>query len=220
MRLPGLNIIVWGLTHKRIAIKVYTVCYLIWSLLILAAMLAGLVEGSLNIASFIFGFIIMVFIPGTPLIFFYFKEQSETVQPSEFSTALKLDPYLVSAKEKIAAMEKYFKGETAVSWSPIISLAHDAAMSILQRLLIDHKGAEGVSIIEQMRRERQLYLQRLAKMLKDDGVIDEEEFKGLELLRDLRNRVVHEDYHPSKEQALWALDLVKRLIRAHYPSAA
>jgi len=39
----------------------------------------------------------------------------------------------------------------------------------------------------------------------------------VEMLRDLRNRVVHEGFNPSREQALWALDLVKAIIQKRYP---
>ncbi|MEM2293835.1 MAG: hypothetical protein QXX41_11220, partial [Nitrososphaerota archaeon] len=60
-------------------------------------------------------------------------------------------------------------------------------------------------------------LHTLSKMLKDNNVIDEEDTKNLEILRDLRNRIVHEDYHPSKEQALWVVNFTKTFITKHYP---
>ncbi|MEZ0346101.1 MAG: DUF4145 domain-containing protein [Infirmifilum sp.] len=100
---------------------------------------------------------------------------------------------------------------------PIISMVHDALLAALQKLLIDVKGAEGVSIIEQLRRDRKLHLSTLARMLRDAGAIDEEDLKNIEILRDLRNRVVHEDYHPSREQAKWALKFVETFIRKRYP---
>jgi uncharacterized protein YutE (UPF0331/DUF86 family) len=67
-------------------------------------------------------------------------------------------------------------------------------------------------MIEQMRREKKLYLEVLARQLAEMGAISGEELKSIEILRHLRNRVVHEDYHPTKEQALWAYEFVKSFI--------
>ena len=72
-------------------------------------------------------------------------------------------------------------------------------------------------MIEQLRREKKLYLSTLSRILKDSDVISEREMMDLEILRDLRNRIVHEDYHPSREQAQWALNLAKTFLKKHYP---
>jgi len=90
----------------------------------------------------------------------------------------------------------------------------DAVMLALQRLVIDSKG--GVALIEDLRREKKLYFDTLANVLSKEGVLSPEDRKELEILKDLRNRIVHEDYRPAKEHAVWAYNLVKKFISKHY----
>ena len=79
-------------------------------------------------------------------------------------------------------------------------------------------GVNGVKVIEEYRARKQLHISALAKILKEKGVLTDEELKDIEIFKDLRNRVVHEDYHPTKEQARWTAELVQKIIRKHYPS--
>ncbi|MEM1738208.1 MAG: hypothetical protein QXF72_02495 [Nitrososphaerota archaeon] len=204
--------VLWGLRHRRLAIRIYTLLCSMW-LLLLATFYFSFIIANVTLESAIGGIILVFMLGFPPLIPIIYLRRREEKKVKE----VRIDPYLSSAKEKALAMERYFKGETSVSWSPIITLAHDALISILQRMLIDLKGSEAISIIEQLRREKKLYLHTLSKMLKDNNVIDEEDMKNLEILRDLRNRIVHEDYHPSKEQALWVVNFTKTFITKHYP---
>jgi len=204
--------ILWGIRHKRLAIKIYTILCIIWLIILVMAAISHVslrptLEG-------IGGGIATAIILGLPpiAVIAYLKRR-EGKRLKEVG----IDPYLLSAREKVIAMERYFRGETSVSWSPIITLAHDALLSALQRMVIDLKGSDGVSMIEQLRREKKLYLSTLSRILKDSDVISEREMMDLEILRDLRNRIVHEDYHPSKEQAQWALNLAKTFLKKHYP---
>ncbi|MEM2569879.1 MAG: hypothetical protein QXT67_08100 [Candidatus Bathyarchaeia archaeon] len=204
--------ILWGIRHKHLAIKIYTILCIIWLIILVMAAISHIslrptLEG-------IGGGVATVIILGLPpiAVIAYLKRREE-----KRLKKVGVDPYLLSAREKVIAMEKYFKGETSVSWSPIITLAHDALLSALQRMVIDLKGSDGVSMIEQLRREKKLYLSTLSRILKDSDVISEREMMDLEILRDLRNRIVHEDYHPSREQAQWALNLAKTFLKKHYP---
>ena len=204
--------ILWGIRHKHLAIKIYTILCIIWLIILVMAAISHIslrptLEG-------IGGGVATVIILGLPpiAVIAYLKRR-EGKRLKEVG----VDPYLLSAREKVIAMERYFRGETSVSWSPIITLAQDALLSALQRMVIDLKGGEGVSMIEQLRREKKLYLSTLSRILKDSDVISEREMMDLEILRDLRNRIVHEDYHPSREQAQWALNLAKTFLKKHYP---
>ncbi|MGC9202922.1 MAG: hypothetical protein ACP5HX_09685, partial [Thermoproteota archaeon] len=88
-------------------------------------------------------------------------------------------------------------------------------MLTLQRLVIDKKG---VKPIEELRRERKLYFDSLISILKnEEKILDPEDLKELEILRDLRNRVVHENYRPTRDNAIWAYNLVKRFVSKYYP---
>ncbi|MEM2050487.1 MAG: hypothetical protein QXZ11_05135 [Thermoproteota archaeon] len=119
---------------------------------------------------------------------------------------------MVSVREKFADAESYFRGEK-VQWGPVIVDMFDAVMLVLQRLVIDLKG---VAPIESLRKEKKLYFDVLANILDKEGVLKPEDRKELEILKDLRNRIVHEDYRPAKEHALWAYNVVKRFIAKHY----
>ncbi len=115
--------------------------------------------------------------------------------------------------EKFREAESYFRGER-ILWGPVIVLLYDALLLALQRIVIDVKGLEPIG---ELRKQRRLYLHTLVKILSDEGIIDPRDMKDLELLRDLRNRVVHEDYHPSREHAEWAYSVVKRIISKYFP---
>lgn len=194
-----LSSISWGLKHKKWRIRIHTYACMAWLVLLVVAVASIIHEKGLNLGNVVTGVFIIILLGLPPLAVLPLLKRREAKMEKSMSV---LDPYLVSALEKVKAIEDYFKGRTYVPWSPVITMAHDAALSVLQRMLIDLKGAEGVAMIEQLRREKKLYLSTLAKILREAGVISDEELRVIEILRDLRKRVVHEDYHLSREQAL------------------
>jgi hypothetical protein len=125
-----------------------------------------------------------------------------------------LDPYLATVRESILEAESYFKGEKGVSWGPVIVHLFNAVLFTLQRLVIDKKG---VKPIEGLRREKKVYFDSLISILEDEKILDPEDLKELEILRDLRNRVVHESYPPTRDNAIWAYNLVRRFVLKYYP---
>ena len=152
--------------------------------------------------------LVFMVLPGIPLL--YLKRRERKVK-------VLLDPYLASVRQKLADINRYFKGETSVSWSPVITLSYEALLSIMEKMLIDVMGVSGVKVIEEYRAKKQLHISALAKILKEKGKLTDEELKDIEVFRDLRNRVVHEDYHPTKEQARWTAELVQKIVKKHYP---
>ena len=205
-----LSFIAWGLKHRRILVRIYTICCLLW-LFILCLSLGYYVISKASydaLATAIFGILLFGVVPLLPL---YFLKRRE-VSKKEVSPAV-LDPYLASVKEKFAEISQYFRGEKGVLWGPVVVLAFDAVMSAMQRMIIDVKG---VKVIEQLRREKRLYFDTLAKILRDEGLVEPDELKELEILKDLRNRIVHEDYHPTKHHALWAYEVARKFIAKRY----
>jgi uncharacterized protein YutE (UPF0331/DUF86 family) len=199
------GVIAWGLRHEKILVRVYTYAILAWlTILALASLAAPTPEPAAKLSAMLFAILLLW---GPTLIPLYLLKRRERGKPPSMP-----DPYLASALEKLKAIERYLKGEVSVTWSPVVALAHDALLTYMQRMLVELKGPDGVKMIEQMRREKKLYLEVLAKQLAEMGAISSEELKSIEILRHLRNRVVHEDYHPTKEQALWAYEFVKRFI--------
>ena len=212
---------------KNLLMKIAVVIYILWAFLIILALVYGLFQGSIYIDTFVLGFLLLVVLPGFPLFYLYRGRIKRSLIRALSSLKISrevlkkkqpLDPYLVSLRHRITSMRRYFKGETSVSWSPVISLAYEGALSLLQRIIID-KEEDGVKFIEKLRSEKKLHLSFLASELRQRNMITEEEFKSLEILRDLRNRVVHEDYHPTKEQAEWARNLIEEMTRKYYPEA-
>jgi hypothetical protein len=166
------------------------------------------------------GFIMLLIFIAPPFLplYYYYRKQSTLKPEVSVETKAKekvLDPYLASVKENILEVESYFKGEKGISWGPVIVHLFDAVMLTLQRLVIDKKG---VKPIEELRRERKLYFDNLISILKDEEkILDPEDLKELEILRDLRNRVVHENYRPTKDNVIWAYNLVRRFVLKYYP---
>lgn len=208
------SFIAWGLRHKKWYIRTYSYACLTWLAILVLTIASYIHNAGLDAFSILTSIFVVVLLGVPPLAVLALLARREMRKVSLVS---KLDPYLISALDKVRSAEEYFKGKTSVSWSPVISMSHDAILSLLQRKLIDVKGAEGVSIIDKLRREKKLHLSTLAKILREINAIDNEDYRNIEILRDLRNRVVHEDYHPIKEQALWALNLVKAFIKKHFP---
>ncbi|MGB9760851.1 MAG: hypothetical protein ACPLZG_13560 [Thermoproteota archaeon] len=219
-----LKVLRWGLRHKKILVKVYTFSFIIWALFWIMLIIVACTSEEMSKYSLpvllLSGFVmLLIFIvpPFLPLYYYYYK-QSKLKPEVSVETKVKekvLDPYLSSVKENVFEVESYFKGEKGISWGPVIVHLFDAVMLTLQRLVIDKKG---VKPIEELRRERKLYFDSLISILKnEEKILDPEDLKELEILRDLRNRVVHENYRPTRDNAIWAYNLVKRFVSKYYP---
>lgn len=214
-----LKFLEWGFKHQRILVRIFTLFCIIWMIIWTLAFISFFwIELSpiLILSSFV-AFLILVIPPFLPLYYYYHKQITTKPIISEKIMVKEkiLDPYLASVKEKISETESYFKGEKGVSWGPVIVLLFDALMFMLQRLIIDIKG---IKPIEELRKEKKLYFDNLISILKEkEHILDLDELKELEILRDLRNRVVHEDYRPTKDHAIWAYALVKKVISKYYP---
>ncbi|MEM1829773.1 MAG: hypothetical protein QXV79_03955, partial [Thermofilaceae archaeon] len=193
----------WGLKHAKLSIRIYTIFCIIWlafwTLVFLSAATTLDSPAVVVSAVILFGLITAPFI--IPL---YILKRREATKALKVHQPPLVDPYLLAAQEKLRSIERYCKGDVSVAWGPVVTMAHDALISIMHRLVIDAKGPEGIKIIEQWRAERKLHLSTFIKTLKEWGILTDDEVRDLEILRDLRNRVVHEDFHPSREQALWA----------------
>jgi hypothetical protein len=211
----------WGFKHPRALVKAYTLFFVAWTVFWVVVIVAlpfyylsidlSTSPSTLFSASLI---ILLIFIlpPFLPL-YYYYRRSSKVPQKTLVVKEEKvLDPYLASVREKFADAESYFRGER-VQWGPVIVDMFDAVMFALQRLVIDLKGVEP---IEGLRKEKKLYLDSLANILSREGVLNPEDRKELEILRDLRNRIVHEDYRPAREHAVWAYNVAKRFISKHY----
>jgi len=63
-----------------------------------------------------------------------------------------------------------------------------------------------------------MYLDLLLEVLKDAGVeIGKDLGNQLHMLRELRNKVQHEDYKPTEDETAWALELAKNVASSWYP---
>jgi DNA-binding Lrp family transcriptional regulator len=206
------GVISWGLKHRKILVRVYTYTILAWlAFIVLVSLTASTLEPTSRLSTMLL--VVLLFWMPT-LIPLYLLKRRERGKPPSMP-----DPYLASALEKLKAIERYLKGEVSVTWSPVVTLAHDALLTYMQRMLVELKGPDGVKTVEQMRREKKLFLEALARQLAEMDAICEEELKSIEILRDLRNRVVHEDYHPTRAQALWAYNFVKNFIEQRQKAA-
>lgn len=214
------RILKWGLKHSRILVKAYTAFLILWTvfwfLLMITMPIYYLSKNSYDPVSLFSAnliiFLLFVLPPFLPLYYYYRKSFKVSPKPAVIREGKVLDPYLVSVREKFADAESYFRGER-VQWGPVIVDMFDAVMLVLQRLVIDLKG---VAPIEDLRKEKKLYFDALANILSREGVLNPEDRKELEILKDLRNRIVHEDYRPAREHAEWAYNVVKRFVSKHY----
>ena len=202
----------WAIKHPRVLMRIYIYACLSWIAFFTLILMAWLLSQFtlINLAAAIIFYLVFIIPPLIPVYVLYYRS-SKRMKPLKM---IQLDPYLISVKEKIYEAESYFRGEKGILWSQVIILLYDAIMSTLQRLVIDIKG---IKPIEQMRREKKLYFDNLISILRKEGKITSEEIKELEILRDLRNRVVHEDYRPSKEHASWAFEVTRAFIKKTYP---
>jgi len=139
-----------------------------------------------------------------------FQPPKEAIKVKEAPPKI-LGPLLESARENLELAEEYIKQDRAVLWGQTIALSFDAVMEALQRKIIDMKG---IKVIEQLRKNKKLYLDILIGILQKDGLSIKTD--DLELLKDLRNKVVHERHRPSKQNALWAFNVARSFIMKMY----
>ena len=123
-----------------------------------------------------------------------------------------MDPYLDSVKEKFVEAGSYLE-ERRFSRGIVINLLWDAIMTTLQRMVIDKKG---LKVLEQLRKDKKIYFETLISILRKDDV-EISNVMELDILRDLRNRVVHEGYRPTEQNVKWAYETVKTFILQCYP---
>ncbi|MEM3873977.1 MAG: hypothetical protein QXU45_02470 [Candidatus Bathyarchaeia archaeon] len=143
----------------------------------------------------------------------YIKPIKQELQPPSCEEVVELlDPYLTDVKEKLLEAEQYLKGKK-ISTGIIVTLCYEAVITTLQRMIIDKKGMKP---IEDLRKEKKIYFDNLVNILRNSGV-NIENITDLEILRDLRNRVVHEGYKPTEQNAKWAYEVVKKFVLKHYP---
>lgn len=143
----------------------------------------------------------------------FIRDRLGKVGGTDFEKQEILDPYLVSVREKFLEVGEYFKG-IRFSWGPVVILLFEAVMLTLQRIIIDKKGTKA---IEQLKKEKKIYFDILVKILEKEDVVVKN-VKNLEILKDLRNRVEHEGYKPSKDEAVWAYNITKEFISQYYPN--
>jgi len=123
-----------------------------------------------------------------------------------------LDPYLELLKEKLAEAEQYLRGPRS-SWRIAIILCYDAIITALTRMVIDKKG---IKPNRAAKKGKRLYFDSLVSILKKEG-IEISNLTDLEILRSLRNEVVHENRTPTQENAKWAYATAIRLPTAFPP---
>ena len=96
-----------------------------------------------------------------------------------------------------------------------IIYAFKAVMAALEMKIIKVKGMQ---VLENLRREKKLYMRSLVSTLEKAGVKLTNSIRNeLDMLRDIRNKVEHEHYHPSEDEARWAFQLAKKTIRKLLP---
>jgi len=123
-----------------------------------------------------------------------------------------LDPYLSDVKEKLIEAKEYLEGKR-VSTGIVVTLVFDVIMITLERMVIDRKG---VKPIEQLRKEKRVYFDSLVGILNAEGV-KISNVTELEILRDLRNKVVHDGYKPTEQNAKWAYKVAETFVSQNYP---
>jgi len=124
-----------------------------------------------------------------------------------------LDPYLERIKEKLDEVTYYLAEKQRETWNHAVLFVFDSLMLALQRLIIEKKG---IKLLEQLKRDKKLYLDVLTTVAKEE--IDPDDLVNFEMLRDLRNRVVHEDYRPTRQETHWSLGILKAFLKKKYPN--
>ena len=149
------------------------------------------------------------------LFVWYFLEETEAsplIETKPKAIVEPLDPYLTTIREKIEEAEHYLQ-EERIFPETIVKLSYEVVMHTLKRRIIDLKG---VKLVEDLRRQKKLYFDTLVGILRKEGEPIESHVH-LELLRDLRNRVEHEAFKATKQNAIWAYNVAKNFIQKRYP---
>lgn len=123
-----------------------------------------------------------------------------------------LDPWLNNIKRKISEAKEFLEGRY-VSPGIVVKLLYDGVILTLQRMIIEHKG---INVLEQLRKDKKLYFHTLINILRKDG-IEIGNVTELDILRDLRNRVEHENYRPTEYDTKWSYQITCSFIDRHYP---
>ena len=120
-------------------------------------------------------------------------------------------PLLNRAQERMEIAERYAPEHPSIA----VESGYNAILFVLQQKVVD---TVGINVLIELRKKGRLYLGVLLEELAKAGIeLSDEIRKELDILRDLRNRIVHEGFQASKEDAEWALAVAKRLITSLYP---
>ena len=122
----------------------------------------------------------------------------------------KLDPFLVRILEKLNKIEKYLGQEF---WNQVVKESYNVVILCLECLIMDNLGTK---ILEQLQRDRKIYLDPLIHVLESKG-FEIENKKELEKLRYYRNKVEHEYEEAKSYDAEWAYETVKDFVSKYYP---
>jgi len=122
----------------------------------------------------------------------------------------KLDPFLVRILEKLNNIEKYLDQEF---WNQVVKESYNVVILCLECLIMDNLGTK---ILEQLQRDRKIYLDPLIHVLESKG-FEIENRRELEKLRYYRNKVEHEYEEAKAYDAEWAFKAAKDLVSKYYP---
>lgn len=115
------------------------------------------------------------------------------------------DPYARKVRDSLRKAEKFLAEDP----NETVKAAFSAVIFALQRKVIEVRGFQ---VLEELRRTRRIFLAPLLDILEKAGVIiDENVKKDLAILRDLRNKVVHDVVTASEEDAKWALNVARKV---------
>ena len=178
-----LSPVLWGVRHRSQAIRALGyVCFFLFMLLPVATVvleslmvrLAGLAPAVLTIeliravstyASYptLLGLLLLIALA-------YLKHREDELR----ERLLRTNPHISSAIRLVESAETYLRGaalkrlfeDAEVLWGPVVCMAHDALLAVFQRMIIDSKGIEGLSIIEGLKKNRELHLSTLVGILR------------------------------------------------------
>ena len=123
----------------------------------------------------------------------------------------KLDPFLRRLQRNIKTVKKLLEQKL---WDQAVKESFRLIILTLECLVMDYAG---VQVLEQLRKNRKIYLAPLIEVLESKGleVVNKTE---LEKLRVYRNRLEHETETASSEDAEWAYGIAQALVQRYYPN--
>ena len=124
---------------------------------------------------------------------------------------VKLDPFMRRLQRKMSSVKRLLKQEL---WDQAVKESFRLAILTLECLVMDYAGAQ---VLEQLRRNRKIYLDPLIGVLESKG-LKVANITELEKLRVYRNRLEHETETAGREDAEWAYETAKALIQKYYPN--